>query len=262
MSGYFDVPSPVAIAHRGGAWEGIENSLEAVRRCVDLGYRYIETDVHLSADGQVVAVHDPSLDRTTDRRGRVRDLTWAEISRARIGGTATIPLLHELLDEFPQLRFNIDAKVAEVVVPLVQVIESRGAEARDRVCLASFSDVRLRRIRILTGGKVATSMGPREVARLRMASFVRTSLRGLRLPGQAAQVPATTGGRRLVDRRFVESAHSLGKKVHVWTIDDPVQMVELLDLGVDGIMTDRPDVLKDVLLARGQWPAESDESDR
>lgn len=253
MSGYFDVPSPVAIAHRGGAWEGIENSLEAVRRCVDLGYRYIETDVHLSKDGEVIAVHDPTLDRTTDARGRIRDLSWDDISKARIGGTATIPRLHDLLDEFPDLRFNIDAKVADVVVPLVQLIQSRGAEAADRICLASFSDARLRRMRILTHGRVATSMGQREVARLRAVSMMRTSAGLTRFRAQAAQVPVGMGRVTVVDRRFVETAHSLGIKVHVWTIDDPQEMERLLDLGVDGIMTDEPQVLKDVLSARGQW---------
>lgn len=253
MSGYFDAPSPIAIAHRGGAWEGIENSLEAVRRCVDLGYRYIETDVHLSKDGEVIAVHDPTLDRTTDARGRIRDLGWDEISRARIGGTATIPRLHDLLDEFPDLRFNIDAKVPDVVVPLVQLIQSRGDEAADRICLASFSDARLRRMRTLTHGRVATSMGQGEVARLRAMSMMRTSTRLARFRAQAAQVPVGIGRVRVVDRRFVETAHSLGIKVHVWTIDDPQEMVRLLDLGVDGIMTDEPQVLKDVMIARGQW---------
>ncbi|WP_370430629.1 glycerophosphodiester phosphodiesterase [Blastococcus sp. Marseille-P5729] len=253
MSSYFDVPSPVAIAHRGGAWEGIENSLEAVRRCVDLGYRYIETDVHLSKDGEVVAVHDPTLDRTTDARGRIRDLSWDEISKARIGGTATIPRLHDLLDEFPELRFNIDAKVPDVVVPLVQLIQSRGVEAADRICLASFSDARLRRMRILTHGRIATSMGQREVALLRAVSMMRTSARIARFRAQAAQVPVGMGRVRVVDRRFVETAHSLGIKVHVWTIDDPSEMERLLDLGVDGIMTDEPQVLKDVLDGRGQW---------
>lgn len=253
MAGYFDVPSPVAIAHRGGAWEGIENSLEAVRRCVDLGYQYIETDVHLSRDGEVIAVHDPSLDRTTDTTGRIRELRWEQIAQARIGRTATIPRLNDLLDEFPDLRFNIDAKVSEVVVPLVHLIQARGQQTAERICLASFSDARLRRLRTLTHGRVATSMGQREVARLRAASFMRTSVRALRFPGQAAQVPATFRGRRIVDRRFVETAHSLGKKVHVWTIDDPAEMTSLLDLGVDGIMTDEPLVLKDVLTARGEW---------
>lgn len=253
MSGYWDSPSPVALAHRGGAWDGIENSFEAIQRCVELGYRYIETDVHLSKDGQVIAVHDPSLDRTTDRRGRIRDLTWREISRARIGGIARIPRLVDLFEEFPDLCFNIDAKVSEVVVPLVQTIEAGGPAVAERVCLASFSDARLRRMRALTHGKVATSMGQTEVARLRTASFMRTSLRLLSFPGDAAQVPLSFGGRRVVDRRLVESAHQLGKKVHVWTVDEPDQMRELLDLGVDGIITDEPVVLKQVLLERGQW---------
>lgn len=254
MSSYLDAPSPVAIAHRGGAWEGIENSFEAIQRCVELGYRHIETDVHLSKDGHVVAVHDPSLDRTTDRQGRIRDLTWSEISKARIGGTARIPRMVDLLEEFPQLNFNIDAKVGEVVVPLVQLIQAGGSGVAERVCLASFSDARLRRMRTLTHGTVATSMGQGEVTRLRLASFMRTSLKGLRFPGNAAQVPISYGGRRVVDRRFVESAHQIGKKVHVWTVDDPDDMRALLELGVDGIMTDEPVLLKQVLQERGQWP--------
>ncbi|WP_134323348.1 glycerophosphodiester phosphodiesterase family protein [Cumulibacter soli] len=253
MSDYLGAPSPVAFAHRGGAWDGIENSFEAVQRCVDIGYRYIETDVHLSKDGKVVAVHDPSLDRTTDRTGRIRDLNWSEISKARIGGTARIPLLEELLEEFPDLYFNIDAKVSDVVVPLVQLVQAGGRSIADRVCLASFSDARLRRMRTLTRGQVATSMGQGEVARLRAASFVRSSLSVLRFGGQAAQVPMSYAGRRVVDRRFVESAHQLGKKVHVWTVDDPDDMRALLDLGVDGIITDKPDVLKAILQDRGQW---------
>jgi glycerophosphoryl diester phosphodiesterase len=255
VSRYLDAPPPVALAHRGGAWEGIENSFEAVELSVALGYRYIETDVHLSRDGQVIAVHDPSLDRTTDRSGRVRDLTWDEISRARIGGTARIPRLIDLLEEFPDTYFNVDAKVADVVVPLVQLIQAGGSRVADRICLASFSDARLRKMRTLTHGKVDTSMGQGEVARLRAASFMRTSLRTLRFPGQAAQVPMSFGGRRVVDRRFVESAHQIGKKVHVWTVDDPDDMRHLLDLGVDGIITDEPAVLKNVLVDRGQWHA-------
>ena len=255
MSEYLNAPSPVAFAHRGGAWEGIENSFEAVERCVELGYRYIETDVHLSRDGQVIAVHDPSLDRTTDRRGRIRDLSWNEISQARIGGVARIPRLTDLLEEFPDLCFNVDAKVADVVVPLVQLIQAGGPSVADRICLASFSDARLRKMRTLTHGKVATSMGQAEVTRLRAASFMRTSLKALRFPGDAAQVPMSVRGRRVVDRRFVESAHQIGKKVHVWTVDDPDDMRALLDLGVDGIITDEPAVLKDVLVDRGQWRA-------
>ena len=173
----------------------------------------------------------------------------------RVGGAATIPRLNDLLDEFPDVRFNIDAKVSEVVVPLVHLLQARGEEAAGRVCLASFSDARLRRMRTLTRGEVATSMGQGEVARLRAASFMRTSARALRSPGQAAQVPAAYAGRRVVDRRVVETAHSLGRKVHVWTIDDPDEMNRLLDLGVDGIMTDEPVALKQVMIDRYTGPS-------
>lgn len=250
---YLDASTPVAFAHRGGAFDGIENSLEAFGRCVEMGYRYLETDVHLTLDGVVVALHDPTLDRTTDGRGHVRELTWKQVSQAKIGGTATIPSLNDLLDAFPDARFNIDAKSPDVTVPLVHLLQARGAEALDRVCLASFSDARLRRMRVLTGGRVATGMSPREVATLRGASYAARAGRLVRLRGDCAQVPATVRGRAVVDARFVETAHRLGKQVHVWTIDDAAEMTRLLDLGVDGLMTDEPEVLKQVLTDRGEW---------
>ncbi len=252
---YFGTTRPIAFAHRGGVFDGIENSMEAFERCVAMGYRYLETDVHLTKDGVVVAVHDPTLERTTDRAGRVRDLTWAEVSKAKIGGTATIPRLDDLLDAFPDVRLNIDAKVADVVTPLAELLVSRGRADLERVCLASFSDARIRKLRGLTGGAAAYSMGPAEIGRLRVASFSRRAQRYLPLPGDVAQVPVTVRGRRIVDRRFVQTAHDLGKQVHVWTIDDPDEMRRLLDLDVDAIMTDEPQVLKDVLIDRGQWHA-------
>jgi len=249
---YLDGPSPIAFAHRGGAARGGENTAEAFARAVALGYRYVETDVHATADGVPVVFHDPTLERLTGQRGRVDALRWADLATVRVAGASAVPRLDEVLAAWPEVRFNIDVKADGGVAPTVEAVR-RGA-AGDRVLLASFSDARLARLRTLAGPDVATSLGLRSVARLRLASLTG---RRLSLPASvaAAQVPVRYGWVRVVDRRFVAYAHRLGLHVHIWTIDDPVEMNELLDLGVDGIMTDRVDVLRDVFTSRGLWQA-------
>lgn len=240
---FFDAPPPVAFAHRGGAGEAAENSLAAFRAAVDLGFSYLETDVHLTADGVVLAFHDDRLDRVTDGTGAIAELPWSEVARARIEGREPIPRLEELLEAFPDAHFNIDAKHDAVVEPLARVLEATGAARR--VCVASFDDRRVARLRELLPG-VAASLGVRAVARLRTGTLRAA-------PGQCVQVPPRARGVPIVTRRFVDRAHRLGLPVHVWTIDDPQEMADLLDLGVDGIMTDRPAVLREVLEARGLW---------
>jgi glycerophosphoryl diester phosphodiesterase len=254
---YLDDPPPLAFAHRGGAARGdgtaqtVENTADAFARAVALGYRYVETDVHATADGVAVVFHDPTLDRLTGQKGRIAALRWADLSTVRVGGAAAVPRLDDVLAAWPQVRFNIDVKAPGGVQPTVSTVER--AAAGDRVLLASFSDARLARMRVLAGPKVATSLGMRGVARLRMASLTGQRLA---LPPSvvAVQVPVRYG-LPVVDRRFVRYAHRLGLQVHVWTIDDPAEMHQLLDLGVDGIMTDHIDVLRDVYLSRGHWAA-------
>ncbi|WP_370613937.1 glycerophosphodiester phosphodiesterase [Mumia sp. Pv 4-285] len=246
-------PKPLAFAHRGGAAyapnRDIENSLAAFDNAVRLGYRYLETDARVSADGTVFAFHDATLDRTTDRRGTLARLDATEVHRARIGGREPIPLLRELLDAFPDARFNIDVKDAATVAPTLRVIEEAGAT--DRVCIASFSHRRLGQVRALAP-HVTTSASPPEIARV-MAHPWRV-LPALRRTGvSCVQVPTRRGWLSIVTPKFVRAAHTLGLEVHVWTIDDPSEMARLLDLGVDGLMTDRIDVLRDVLTARGLW---------
>jgi len=249
---YLDHPGPIPFAHRGGASENSENTMAAFESAVAMGYRYLETDVHATADGVVVAFHDDVLDRVTDRTGRIEDLPWSAVSRARVGGRDGhgVPRLEDVLATWPHVRVNIDAKTDTAVAPLVEVL--RHAQAFDRVCVAAFSDRRLGRFRRLTGGQVCTSLGPGEVARLRVASWGGVTGLGP-IVGACAQVPVRYGRVRLVDRRFLAAAHRLGLHVHVWTVDDAVEMKLLLDLGVDGIMTDRPAVLKEVLQERGRW---------
>jgi len=244
---YLDHPGPLAFAHRGGAGEFPENTMLAFESAVRLGYRYLETDVHATSDDVLVAFHDDVLDRLTDRTGRIRDLPWSEVSQARIDGEP-IPLLEDVLAAWPAARVNIDAKADTSLGPLVEVIERTAAH--DRVCVGAFSNRRLRRFRRMTGGRVCTSTGPLSTARLRVASY---GLPTWPFRAGCVQVPVRRGPVRLVDPRFVAAAHRRGLQVHVWTIDDPQEMDRLLDLGVDGIMTDRPAALRGVLERRGQW---------
>jgi glycerophosphoryl diester phosphodiesterase len=245
---YLDHSGPIPFAHRGGASEHPENTMPAFEHAVGLGYRYLETDAHATADGVLVAFHDGVLDRVTDRSGIIAALPWATVRQARLRGDVGIPLMEDLLTAWPDVRVNIDLKHEASVAPLVDVIERTGTH--DRVCVASFSGKRLDRFRRLTANRVCTAIGPLDIARLRGAGF---GVPTRRFAGGCAQVPVRQGPLLILDKRFVAGAHRAGLPVHVWTIDDPVEMERLLDLGVDGIMTDRPSVLKEVLVRRGQW---------
>jgi glycerophosphoryl diester phosphodiesterase len=166
---FLDGPTPLAMAHRGGAIEYLENTMPAFQACVDLGYHYLETDVQVTADGVLVAFHDPTLERVTDRSGRVDSLTWSEVSAARIGGREPVVALEDLLGAWPDVRFNLDIKAAGVLAPLVRTVHR--LKAVDRICLASFSDARIAAARRLFGPSLCTSLGPRGVAALRLSSY-------------------------------------------------------------------------------------------
>lgn len=226
-----------------------ENTMPAFEGAVRLGYRYLETDAHVTADGTCLAFHDDRLDRVTDRTGLIGELPYDEVKLARVDGREPIPLLEDLIAAFPEVRINIDTKSDESVDAVAEVIRRTGSI--DRVCIGSFSDARIQRIRDLLGPRLCTSLGPKGIARLRAGSYGLPGTRGLE--AACAQVPPRTRGVRLVDERFVAKAHRLGLQVHVWTVDDPAEMHRLLDLGVDGIMTDQPAVLRDALIERGAW---------
>ena len=258
---FLDRPGPVGIAHRGGAEEAPENTLEAFSTAVALDYCYLETDAHVSRDGVVVAFHDPRLDDRTDRTGAIAALSIAEIQAADAGYTFStdggrsfpyrgrglrIPRLEELLLRWPEARVNIDPKADACVEPLVAVIDR--LRAWDRVGIGSFSDGRLNRIRTLSRGRACTSMGPRAVAFARAAALC-----GLmpRVGADCVQVPVRQGRIPIVTAGFVRAAHRVGLPVHVWTVNAESSMHDLLDLGVDGIMTDRLRLLRDVFATRG-----------
>lgn len=228
-----------------------ENSMAAFQYCVDLGYRYLETDVQLTADGVVVAFHDLSLNRLTGLAGRIADTRWDELAEIKNDTVPAISRLDDILDTWPQINLNIDAKTADVVEPLADLVVRRSAQSR--VCLTSFSDARIARLRTLVGPDAITGVGRAGVGLLRAASYAGRRGTMLQTPGHCVQVPVTVRGKTLVDARFVTLVHELGKQVHVWTIDDPDEMSRLIDMQVDGIMTDRPEVLKQVLQKRGFW---------
>ncbi len=253
---FLEHPGPIAFAHRGGALEAPENTWEAFRHAKSLGYSYIETDVHATSDGVVVTFHDEDLARTTERSGLVRAASWSDLASLRPRGSEEpVPRLDDVLAAWPEMRWNIDAKHDSVVGPLIETIHRSGA--LERVCITSFDDRRLARIRRALGPNLCTAMGPAGTTALRLASLLPRPA-GRALGGWlggfgAAQVPIRQGRVPVADRRFIEAAHRLGVAVHVWTVDDAATMERLLDFGVDGIMTDRPSALKEVLLRRNAW---------
>ena len=261
--------APVALAHRGFCRDGAENTLDAFRAARDLGYEWIETDVNTTRDGVVLSFHDGTLDRVTDASGTVSELTWPEICHERVAGAGGIPRLADLLTEFPELKFNIDVKDEASVAALPDLLHEHAAAHRVRV--TSFSESRrrrtLRRLRELTGTPVPTSCGKEGMRLLLVCSWLggpswriarRAAARWIE-PFDTVQIPRryrVRGGVEveLVTRRFLDFAHRHGIAVHVWTVNEAEEMAELLELGVDGIVTDRADRLAELLARRGQWP--------
>ncbi|MFV0405474.1 MAG: glycerophosphodiester phosphodiesterase [Propioniciclava sp.] len=250
---YFASPF-LALAHRGGitaaAPAEVENSVRSFVAAWEVGYTHLETDVHATSDGVLIAFHDDRLDRVTDAQGVIADLPWSAVSEARIGGQEPIPRLDELFETLPEARFNIDIKSTAATDALVHAVYQHGSE--DRVCVGSFSTHSIRRFRKLCGGRVATSASPVEAAVFGAGQGIR---RAWPLGGQAFQVPEKIPGTRvrLVTPGMIAAAHLRGAVVHVWTVNDPDAMERLIDLGVDGIVTDELGMLQDVLRERGLW---------
>ena len=247
---YLDNTSPLAFAHRGGTSAAPENTLRAFDDAVTLGYRYVETDVHSTRDGRLVAFHDNDLQRTCGKPWRIEETDWSTLSTARIDGTDPIPLLEDLLTSWPNLRINIDCKSDAAMQPLIDTI--RRSNCIDRICVGSFSDKRLQHIRSELGAGLCTSMGPQEVIRLVLGSTTGIPISPSR-HALIAQVPVRQGPIPVVTHRSIARAHRLGLQIHVWTIDDPLQIGQLLDMGVDGVMSDDTRALKDVFVARHLW---------
>lgn len=246
---FFDHPGPLAFAHRGGPEGTVENSWAAFENAVRLGYRYIETDVRATSDGVPVAFHDPGLERLTGSTGPIGGTPSGRLGHVRLADGSQVPKLEDLLAAWPELRWNVDVKSAAAVGPVVEAL--RRTKATPRVLVTAFSARRVAQLRSALGPAVAVGASTLEVAWLLLARYAR--LTPARAGCSAAQVPESFRGLRVVDAGFVEACHRVGVQVHVWTVNDPPDMARLLDLGVDGLMTDRPSALRDVLVGRGQW---------
>jgi glycerophosphoryl diester phosphodiesterase len=255
---YLDGPHPRAYAHRG--WHtggGLENTMAGFVRAVDEGYSYLELDVHASADGVAVVHHDATLDRTTDGTGRIALLHSDALAEVRVGGVEPLPLLADVLAALPGARVTIELKSAAAVDAVLGVLER--LDAWHRVCLGAFDERRLVRARRLGGARLCTSMGQASAIGLRSRAWLDalpsplSLLPALPFTGQLAQLPHRFGPLTVVDDRLIAAAHAAGREVHVWTVDDPAEMAALLDAGADGLLTDRPDLLREVLQARGAW---------
>ncbi len=248
---YLDRSLPIAFAHRGGAAHKPENSWAAFEHAIGLGYTHLETDARATADGILLAFHDRTLDRVTDRTGRIAGMPYRDVTAARIGGTEPIPLIEDLLGAWPQLRFNIDLKDVPAIRPMMDVL--RRTRAWDRVCVTSFSARRLHAARVLLDRPVCMALSPAGIAALRLAGglpwaggalaerLARTGVHCAQIPGRMATAP------------FIRKAHKAGLQVHVWTLNRREDMEGALDLGANGVMTDETVMLRDLLVERGAW---------
>lgn len=250
VSSYLSPARPRVFAHRGLAVDAPENTLLAFARAVAAGATYVETDVHSSQDGVAMIAHDPDLARIAGRTVRVDQLTFAELRRIDLGDGQSFASLAEALDTFPETRFNIDVKSRAAVGPTVAAILAAGAS--HRVLVSSFDEGRrAAAIRGLPG--VATSASARRFAialvagKLGLSPVLRWALRGL----VAVQVPERALGLRVTTPRMLRALHSAGVEVHIWTVNDPRRMRELLELGVDGIVTDHADIALEVVANLG-----------
>ena len=240
---------PLAFAHRGGIQDFPENSLSAFKGAHALGFTYMETDVHATKDQKLVAFHDHRLDRVTQAKGNISDYDYADLAKILVDGDEPIPLLEDLLEEIPEAKFNIDPKHDAAVEPLINVIIN--TNSINRICVGSFSDERIKSVARAIGPDLCIGMGPKSISKMQLSKVTKNLLRPPY--GDCAQVPSRVKGVQFITREFVKRAHNLGKVVHAWTINEVNEMEYLLDLGVDGIMTDNLTALKSVFLSRGIW---------
>jgi glycerophosphoryl diester phosphodiesterase len=252
---YLAASRPRAFAHRGwhvGDLAGLENTLAAFLRARDEGYSYVETDVHATRDGVLVVHHDATLRRVAGHPGVLRAMDWADLAPVRVRGREKLPRLEEALEALPGLRFNVDLKSPGSLRPMLELLERD--DVAERVAVASTDEGRLRAVRQRFGDRVVTGVSARAALSLRTRSVLPGVIsRHVPVGGDLAQLPVRFSGLPVVDATTLRAAHAAGLEVHVWTVDRASEMHRLLDLGVDGLMTDRPDLLKEVLTVRETW---------
>ena len=241
MKAYLDYSGVAVLAHRGGSIESFENTIESFYYSQSLGCKFIETDVQVSSDGIPYIFHDETLTRLLNKNTVFSNLHSNEIDNLRIFDSHKIPRLNETLQTFSDMYFQIDVKTDEVAMPALEVIHQ--CKAEDRVCIASFNSARLSKVNNKYR-EICLSMGPNEVSKMLLSSF---GLYKKTIMGDCLQVPMYYYGIKVVTKRFVDFIHSKGLKICVWTINDEKTFKKLIDMGVDGIITDKPKLLFEVL---------------
>ncbi|MFN8640307.1 MAG: glycerophosphodiester phosphodiesterase [Candidatus Binatia bacterium] len=250
---YFSPPRPRVFGHRGACGVAPENTLPAFALATALGADYLELDVHATSDGEVVVLHDPLLDRTTNGSGPVREQRWRDVAQLDAGWHFThdghtfpyrgqgvrIPRLAEVLAAHPGRRFNIEIKQGDPAIVAATLAVLRHADALDRTLLAAEHDDIMAAIRAAVGDTVATGMSVGDVVAF-IDRLLRDDWADYAPPGTALQVPPAHDGIAIVSAASVAAAHRVGLEVHVWTINDAAEIDRLLDLGVDGVMSDLP----------------------
>ncbi|MEM9563377.1 MAG: glycerophosphodiester phosphodiesterase family protein [Actinomycetota bacterium] len=244
---FFDHDGPIPLAHQGGAAEEVENSAAAFANAAALGYHHLDVDLQATTDGVLVAHHDDSLQRLTGVDAAVGDLSWDDVAELRLPNGEPLARFDELLDEHPEARWNIELKDDGSIGPTVDLVRQRRLD--QRVCLNTFDDRRMRRIRrAAVGIEPAYSTPIAATLWLKAASWI--PFLPYRTSADVTQAPVEDRGIKVLDERFVRRAEKAGLVVVVWTIDEADEMARLLDLGVDGILTDAPQTLRTVLDGR------------
>lgn len=221
-----------------------ENTMAAFAGAIELGYEHLELDLRATADGKLVVFHDPDLAPVTSSSGRIAELDASDVLQAKVWGVEPVCLLDEVLASWPDAKLWLDPKADAAARPLIATLRRRGL--LDQVCVGAFSDRRLSWFRDEFDEEVCLSMGPLEIARLRLEASVSWRRTG-RFRSQVASLPPRHSGIPLLTRSVIDYAHSLDIATVAWTIDEPAVMHELCETGIDGIITDRPHVLLDVL---------------
>ena len=238
----------MAFAHRGGTEFAPENTYEAFSSAVGIGYKYLETDVHPNADNKLMAFHDSSVDRVTNYKGKICNFTSSELKKIKVKEKFQIPFLEDLIESFSKSFFSIDMKSDQSVKPLIKLIKSMNAV--DRVCFASFSQDRIDYVRDEFDNKCITSMGPREIIKTKISSIINFKQK---IIPKISSLPISRYRIKLLNKRHINFLKSLNIKVIAWTINDVEAINKLIDLGVDGIMTDNISVLKKILIKKNIW---------
>ena len=247
---YMNSSNIVPIAHRGASLVATENSFESFRKAFDLGYRIIETDIHSSKDGTAYIFHDNTLERLTGENLKISDLKDVDIDSLKVNKSSIIPRLSNVFEEFPEGLFNLDAKTWEATIPITNTVKKMACSSR--VCIGSFNDKHIDAIIRELGVETCHSMGTSNVFKFYLGAQLGIKQN---FTAQCIQLPIKQFGISLITQKILRHARKLGIKIHFWTINNSGLIQKLLELDVDGIMTDDCILLKTIMEKKHKWPA-------